>query len=570
MLTRMQTRVKPPVSSQAAPANPLTHRLAGCWLFNEGTGRVVRDASGHGHNGALSGNSFWSMGSFGHAIEFDGDNDWITMGDCLDLATDDVTLFAVVRYSAAHQTDSWNGNHIAAVAGKGYLSSAGKGYGLLIGESNQIYWQVRNLTNVFSISSDAALNDGRWYLVVGVCDRDDSAGMRLYIDGVRQNATADATSLNGIDLSGSRAFAIGAFQDESGGTWLWDFAGSIAMVCVWKRVLAETEIHRLLCDPFAMIAPRHCTAVIAQPATAGVPCAGSVEAIASTSATLRATKNIAGVAAASTSLDGTLTVAGIVSLSGTVQAHSGTSGTLSTTTRQPAFKTTLQTETPWQREALFNGMTHTAWKLGTVLTQGWFWMRRRGCTAVYRGLDVAQVDLSRILHVAEPDARDIRLPSYLSHPPGSTLCYLVRRFNSCGHQEKTTAAAMFRVAPDGQRALRRPNPVFGLTSRQIGSDTVRLAWFYCPLGQETSPDRFHLYASNSNGTIGFEHPAETIRYQGRRFYHLDVAGLAAGQHTFIVRAASAEGVEDEAWVSLVHRLVASPPQQAVVLAAQSV
>jgi len=37
----------------------------------------------------------------------------------------------------------------------------------------------------------------------------------------------------------------------------------------------------------------------------------------------------------------------------------------------------------WLREALFNGMTANAFKLGTTLSLGWFWLRIAGCSALY-------------------------------------------------------------------------------------------------------------------------------------------------------------------------------------------
>ena len=32
------------------------------------------------------------------------------------------------------------------------------------------------------------------------------------------------------------------------GAWFWDFAGSVAMVCVWKRVLADAEIREFAAE----------------------------------------------------------------------------------------------------------------------------------------------------------------------------------------------------------------------------------------------------------------------------------------------------------------------------------
>jgi len=230
-MTTTQSRMEPAVCASVPPTHPLARALAGCWLLNEGAGATAPDAGGRHHDGAFSGAPTWSQSPFGHAVEFDGADDWIAMGacldlgtddsqgpfgravefdgaddwiamgDCLDLGTDDITVLALVRYSAASQPDAWSGSHYGAIAGRGYLS-ASKGYGLLVDASNRIGWQVRNGASCFTVASDAALNDGLWHLAIGVWDRDSTTGVRLYIDGVRQTATADATTLDGIDLAG--------------------------------------------------------------------------------------------------------------------------------------------------------------------------------------------------------------------------------------------------------------------------------------------------------------------------------------------------------------------------------
>ncbi len=558
MLTQTQSKTKPAVSAAVNPAHPLARGIAGCWLLNEGAGTVARDIAGLRRDGSLSGSPVWSRGSFGAAIDFDGSDDWITMGDCLNLGTDEVSVLAIVRYSAA-QPDQWSGQAIGAIAGKGYLDSASKGYGLFVGAGNQIHWQIRNQGTDFSAVSDASLNDGCWHLAVGVCDRDSSTGVRLYIDGVRQSSTADATSLNGVDLSGSRAFAVGSRQEESAGTWYWDFLGSVAMVCVWKRVLTETEIRRLQHSPFELVWSQ-CPLARLRPPASVVSCSGSIRATTWVRATAQVVRSLAGAIHASTSLRGVLSVPGPVPLAGTMRETSALRGNLSCVPEPSPFQGMPRTQRAWQREALFNGATADAIKLGTTLTQGWFWMRRNGCTAVYRGRRLSRVDLSRILYVAEPKAAEITLPAHLSHLSGSTHCYLVRRFDGCGRQDQTmSAAAMLRVSSDGRSAILRPNAVFGLTGRPTDTTAVQWTWLYCPLDQEATPGQFNLYRADGS-FIG------TVRYQGRRFYSFDDANLA----DIVVRSADVAGIEGKPSTSSIHPVAPTPPTQAVILIAEPV
>jgi hypothetical protein len=233
-------------------------------------------------------------------------------------------------------------------------------------------------------------------------------------------------------------------------------------------------------------------------------------------------------------------------------------GTLSCAAGRLPFTGMPQTQRAWQREILFNGATANALRLGTALTQGWFWMRRNGCTAVHRGSRLSRVDLSRILYVAEPKAGEISLPTCLSHPPGSTHCYLVRRYDGCGRPEKTTSAAtMLRIPADGRSALLRPNAVFGLTGRQTGPVRVRWIWFYCPLDQEATPEQFNLY--RADGTF-----VSTVRYGGRRFYSLEGADLA----DVVVRPVSGAGVEAHPTTSMIHPIATAAPEPAAILIAE--
>ncbi|MBP7053128.1 MAG: LamG domain-containing protein [Phycisphaerae bacterium] len=566
MLTTKQSKFKPPIGVPIHPAHPLARGLAGCWLLNEGGGATAHDASGRRYDGVFSGNPTWSHGPLGRTIQFDGTDDWITMGDCLDLGTDDITMLALVNYSAAHQPDS---GHYGAIAGKGYLHGSSRGYGLYVDPSNKLTWQVRNLSSAFTIASNSTLNDGTWHLAVGVCDRDDTSGMRFFVDAVQQGTAVNATALSGIDLSGSQAFAVGSRQDAAG-MWNWDFLGSVAMVCVWKRVLTDVEIRGLSRNPLEMLALRRCVPTLASGVDTFVPCTGSSTAATSLSGTIRVARNVTGTTAAVATIEGTTGETNLISLAGIVAGLSATRADLHVTTPPAPPSIATATDRAWLSGALLNGASHTAIMLGTTLTQGWFWVRRSGCTAVYRGSSLTQADLGRILYAGEPGVRQISLPTHLSHPAGSTHCYLVRRFNSSGRQEATwAAAAVLRITSNGQRGPDRPNAVHGLHSRPAGSTSLRLIWFYCPLDQERVPGQFNVYRSDATGQVDFSDPIAVVRYDGQRFYHQDCVGLADGENTFVVRAADSDGAEGIPSSIVAHRIEASSSEPPVILAVAS-
>ena len=77
-------RYKPPPGSRVDKQIQLAQGLVGCWLFNEGAGRVANDISGYGNHGTLAGmvnpptaTSGWGGGG----LQFDGSDDYVNIAD---------------------------------------------------------------------------------------------------------------------------------------------------------------------------------------------------------------------------------------------------------------------------------------------------------------------------------------------------------------------------------------------------------------------------------------------------------------------------------------------------------
>jgi len=72
--------------------------LVGWWRFDEGSGTVAHDTSGNGNDGTFKGDPQWVSGFIGGALEFDGVDDYVAIGD-LDL-TGSFTLTFWMRPSS--------------------------------------------------------------------------------------------------------------------------------------------------------------------------------------------------------------------------------------------------------------------------------------------------------------------------------------------------------------------------------------------------------------------------------------------------------------------------------------
>ncbi|KPL20743.1 MAG: hypothetical protein AMJ75_11280, partial [Phycisphaerae bacterium SM1_79] len=250
----------------------------------------------------------------------------------------------------------------------------------------------------------------------------------------------------------------------------------------------------------------------------------------------------------------------IIQLSGTISAQSTLTGKLTPSRRTPEL------EKRWLRDALYNGMTANAFKLGTVLTSGWFWTRVNGCTALFRGCSMELIDFDNILAFSEPDAEQISPPNFVPHEAGSTYFYVVHRFNNCGSQERTLSAVVkISIKSDGSLKEPQPNKIFAVRAEQTEGNCIKLVWFYSPLEQKSPPISFRIYFDNKSGQIDYENPLATIDYQGRKFYSYESSELYAGQYQFAIRAENAEGVRDESQARLRIQLDSQIPESIDIL-----
>jgi len=342
---------------------------------------------------------------------------------------------------------------------------------------------------------------------------------RLYVNGVQE--TGESSSSGNLSfVNDSQPVGIGGTYEAGNYYSCWN--GKIEYVFVYNRALSAEQVRWLYREPFAMFARPISPASI--PVTTATVClAGSVSETSAGSAVLIST--------------------------GIVQ----------------------QVELNWFRDALFNGMTSNALKLGTALTLGRFWVRVSGCSALYRGPDIEHIDFEAVLTVAHTDACEISPPGYLPYESSSTYFYVVRRYNHCGYQEHTLAAtAKVSLDSDGELHKPQPNKVFTARIEQVDADKVRLTWFYCPLEQESQPACFNIYYDSRTGIIDYENPLTEISYQSQKFHHYESDPLEPGRYLFAIRAVDAAGIERSSSAVLSIEHDGTAPDAVTILQAKTV
>ncbi len=562
--------LKPPPGRLLQPGHPLTQGLAACWLLNEGAGSVTHD---YAHALAAAGDPAptWGLGR----CDFNG-ADQVFLGDMTINLEKDFTVVTKVRVDPVSLEHTAVGIGDPTYGCRFVLGcfSSGK-YRCLFREDGNT-----NIVNVYS--SGAEFDDGHPHQLAFSFAKSANT-----YDCLRDAAVISTSAPGAYTAIHASRVSIGSAY--YGGTLGNYWPGSIYYVYVYSRALTAGEIAQLYREPFVMFERPAALAVVVSTTGGVLDLVGSIGAAVACSASAKVTRTLVGSTVAmsactaigrldrklsggltaTSTASGSLSETGAVALAGTIQAFSAVVASLQVSPAPSQPQTAPETETVWLTDALLNGMTAQAFKLGTALTRGWFWVRREGCSAIYRGPGIGEVDFGNILCVVEPHARRITLPTYLSHEPGSTHCYVLRRFNSCGHQELTTAAAVtVGMGPDGKRIDPMPNAVFGLEADRADGNRIRLRWFYCPLDQGAAPGVFRVYGDGDTGQVDLDTVLATIRYEGRRFYRYQTDALEEGRYTFVVRAEGTTGAEGVTLVTVCCPIEACNPEAATLLAAE--
>jgi hypothetical protein len=503
-------RLKPLRGLQVNWSHPLATGLAGCWLLNEAAGETVADHGLRRKHGGFQYSTaapLWKPGKHGSCLEF-GSERYVVCGTDK-FGWDTTNELSVVAY--VNHGASQSGVILARSA---FVRPARLG-GYVIGRFR--WWVRTTVTDCDIISSSAHATDGsEWVHVVGTWRQHDG---RLYVNGQLENSESSSSgNLNFV--SDSQPVGIGGTY-EAGSYWdCWN--GKIEYVLVYSRALSPAEVKWLHREPFAMFERPVSPASIHTPET-------------------------------------------IISLAGSISSTSAASAQLQSVISTPEI------EQSWLKDALFHGMTANAFKLGTILHLGWFWARIAGCSVLYRVADMRQINFADILVVAGNDADEILPPACLPHESNSTHFYVLRRFNRCGDQELTlAAAAKVSLDANGELADAQPNRIFASKIERADANKVRLVWFYCPLEQESQPARFNVYSDNRTGQIDFETPIAVIDYRGPKFYGYNSDTLEPGRYLFTIRAQDANGTESNSYNHLSVEFAGAGPDAIEVLQAQTV
>ena len=162
------------------------------WLFEDGNGRIVRDASGNGHDGNFKGNPKWVKAKFGTGLEFPGDAGGYVVVDStkkLELETLSIEMWVKVKES----TGKWQG-----IVCKQQAGCTNRNYGVWVQiDKSVLHAQIgANGACAFSIDGTSVITDNRWHHLAFTYD---GKMGRVYVDGELETEAPNAESFQSND-----------------------------------------------------------------------------------------------------------------------------------------------------------------------------------------------------------------------------------------------------------------------------------------------------------------------------------------------------------------------------------
>lgn len=162
------------------------------WLFEEGGGKVVKDASGNGHDAKFAGSPKWVKAKFGTGLEFPGDaGGYLIVESTKKLELETLTVEAWVKVKKA--TGKWQG-----IICKQQAGCTNRNYGIWVNvDTSVLHAQIgANGACAFSINGTTTITDDDWHHLAFTYDGDMG---RVYVDGNLETEAPNAATFQSGD-----------------------------------------------------------------------------------------------------------------------------------------------------------------------------------------------------------------------------------------------------------------------------------------------------------------------------------------------------------------------------------
>jgi len=222
----------------------LTTGLVGYWSFDKGN---AEDESGNGRNGIVYGASIVE-GKSGNAFIFDGDDDYIDLGDDPDFdITGDITITLWFKTDTP-QLGFMVSNLDNINPDNGYDLAIGYTFSVNPGET--INFRLASNSNgpsgYDSAQTVSSFTDGLWHFLTAIYTPNGVSRPKIYIDTVEQSLSYYGIPLSSIGASPGYHLKIAEYSPSSG---YFNFNGTLDEIRIYNRALSLQEIQYLYNNP---------------------------------------------------------------------------------------------------------------------------------------------------------------------------------------------------------------------------------------------------------------------------------------------------------------------------------
>ncbi|MGO9243653.1 MAG: choice-of-anchor tandem repeat GloVer-containing protein [Verrucomicrobiia bacterium] len=218
-----------PMASWQSLTNPPPADLIVWWVFDEGSGTTVNDASGNGNSGSLIGDPLpnWANGVTSGALIFDGYQNYVQSDQSF---TQTLSGFTVEAWVAV---DSTAGENPAVISTRGDDIGSDALADILIYTNSYYNGNSTGLNLPWGdvLLGSLGLVDGRWHHVAGTWDGTNSS---LYVDGQLIGTKADRHD----PVTWTTPLRL-AYRYTNGGCMV---GGAIGDLRIYRRALSSNEV----------------------------------------------------------------------------------------------------------------------------------------------------------------------------------------------------------------------------------------------------------------------------------------------------------------------------------------
>ena len=205
--------------------------VVGTWLFDHGSGDVIKDSSGNGNDGEIQGDVKWvDEGVFGKALEFPGvDENFVEVphNDSLDLITFSFTLWAKVEPTGNYQSVLIKTADGQVENYSGYIYAGQRVFWTRFTSGGATQWGFQQFGTTI-------VTDDKWHHLAGTYDM---KSVKSYVDGVVE---ADAK------FGGEPDFSPGPLNIGDCPGFAYPVKGIMDDVGLFNVALTEDEINSIM------------------------------------------------------------------------------------------------------------------------------------------------------------------------------------------------------------------------------------------------------------------------------------------------------------------------------------